>query len=67
MLARRFALATDKDRRVRNGLEDGRIAEIDQHPNLKVVCEKRAEGLVESEICGVRFVRLVGRYGFSEE
>ncbi len=31
-----------------------------------VVCEKKAERIVEREICDVRFVKLLGKYGFEE-
>ncbi len=31
-----------------------------------VVCEKRADKLIERRICGVRFVPLLGKYGFEE-
>jgi len=31
-----------------------------------VACEKRADRVVERTVCGVRFVRLVGKYGFTE-
>jgi protein-L-isoaspartate(D-aspartate) O-methyltransferase len=31
-----------------------------------VVCEKKAGGLIERRICGVRFVPLLGKYGFEE-
>jgi hypothetical protein len=29
-----------------------------------VVCEKKAGRLIERTICDVRFVKLVGKYGF---
>jgi len=31
-----------------------------------VVCEKKADKIIERIICDVRFVKLVGRYGFEE-
>ena len=31
-----------------------------------VVCEKKGDKLIERTICGVRFVRLIGKYGFEE-
>lgn len=31
-----------------------------------IVCEKKPVGVVEKAICEVRFVRLIGEYGFSE-
>jgi len=31
-----------------------------------VICEKRADMLVERRICGVRFVQLIGKYSFEE-
>ena len=31
-----------------------------------VVCEKHKHKIIEKEICDVRFVKLVGKYGFSE-
>jgi len=31
-----------------------------------VVCEKKAGKLIERPICGVRFVQLIGKYGFEE-
>jgi len=31
-----------------------------------VVCEKKADKLIETTICDVRFVQLVGKYGFEE-
>jgi len=31
-----------------------------------VVCEKKADKIVERAICDVRFVKLLGEYGFSE-
>jgi len=31
-----------------------------------IVCEKKPVGTIERAICGVRFVRLIGRYSFAE-
>ena len=31
-----------------------------------VVCEKKAERIIETVICGCRFVKLLGKYGFEE-
>jgi protein-L-isoaspartate(D-aspartate) O-methyltransferase len=31
-----------------------------------IVCEKKTVGVVEKAICDVRFVRLIGEYGFGE-
>ena len=31
-----------------------------------IVCKKEAVGCIEQAICDVRFVRLVGEYGFKE-
>lgn len=31
-----------------------------------VVCEKKAKRIVEREVCAVRFVKLLGKYGFEE-
>jgi protein-L-isoaspartate(D-aspartate) O-methyltransferase len=31
-----------------------------------MVCEKKEEGITEREVCGCRFVKLLGKYGFDE-
>jgi protein-L-isoaspartate(D-aspartate) O-methyltransferase len=53
-----------------NQLKDGGLMVVpigEQHYQTLMLYKKENSGLAASEICGCRFVKLVGRYGFSSE
>jgi len=53
-----------------NQLKDGGLMVVpigEQHYQTLMLYKKENSGLIGTEICGCRFVKLVGQYGFSSE